>query len=257
MSGDIVSPHDRAIKISLRICYAIVRYILVMFILRSDRRVAPCNTAVLPFFAAPQSQVLVVLPLLIWQLVDHKASRHIIAWFVGGLFMIMAVVVSLHDGTKCPFPCGIPVYRACDSVSDAVAAHLLHYTRPFLQRHVIRIMLMVRVVLLRRLLSGKFASWGTDPARPRFGRFPSTPSNPGWRFGSKVKPFTWKLPASGALSHHVTLKALIVTCCCCCRVFAQLRRCGAHWRRCVSCMISCSLPQLTRSTISTSCWRSI
>jgi hypothetical protein len=45
-------------------------------------------------------QILVFLPLLIWQLVVIKAERHIIAWFIGGLFMTMAVVLSVHDGTN-------------------------------------------------------------------------------------------------------------------------------------------------------------
>lgn len=43
-------------------------------------------------------QVAVLIPILIWQLVTQNADRHTVAWFVGGLFTAMAVILSAHDG---------------------------------------------------------------------------------------------------------------------------------------------------------------
>lgn len=49
-------------------------------------------------FASPQLFVLV--PILVWQVVTQRASRHIIAWFVGGLFTAFAVLISMNDGAS-------------------------------------------------------------------------------------------------------------------------------------------------------------
>ena len=35
---------------------------------------------------------------MVWQLVDQRAQEHEVAWFVGGLFVLVAVPMSVHDG---------------------------------------------------------------------------------------------------------------------------------------------------------------
>ena len=53
----------------------------------------------------------------------NHAEEHVIAWFIAGIFTLVAVPMSFLD----------------------MFAHLLHYSQPSLQRYVIRILLMVRV----------------------------------------------------------------------------------------------------------------
>lgn len=64
----------------------------------------------------------VALPLMLWQLVNAGAERHIVAWFVGGLFAIIATTISVLD----------------------ITMHVLHYRVPSQQRFVVRILWMVR-----------------------------------------------------------------------------------------------------------------
>lgn len=59
---------------------------------------------------------------LIVEIALHHAEDHVIAWFVGGMFMLLAVPLSIQD----------------------IMMHLLHYTRPALQRFIVRILFMVR-----------------------------------------------------------------------------------------------------------------
>lgn len=50
------------------------------------------------------------------------SEKHVLAWFIGGMFMLIAVPMSFLD----------------------IVAHLLHYSQPDLQRYVVRVLLMVR-----------------------------------------------------------------------------------------------------------------
>jgi hypothetical protein len=54
-----------------------------------------------------RAQVAVLIPILIWQLVTLRSSRHVVSWFIGGLFTSVAVVMSAHDST-CPVTCARP-----------------------------------------------------------------------------------------------------------------------------------------------------
>jgi hypothetical protein len=65
------------------------------------------------------------------ELIVNHAERHSLAWAIGGLFMLLAVFTSFHD----------------------IAAHLLHYSKPVLQRYVVRIMLMARLRVVGILLA--------------------------------------------------------------------------------------------------------
>lgn len=60
--------------------------------------------------------LLVALPLCIMELNKHGAQTHVEGWFVGGLFVMMALPISLWG----------------------ILQHLIHYTQPHLQRHIIR-----------------------------------------------------------------------------------------------------------------------
>ena len=41
-----------------------------------------------------------MIPIMIWQLMDRRAEEHQVAWFVAGLFVLVAVPMSVHDGTS-------------------------------------------------------------------------------------------------------------------------------------------------------------
>ena len=43
-------------------------------------------------------QILVMFPLMVWQLCARRAAEHQVAWFVAGLFVLVAVPMSVHDG---------------------------------------------------------------------------------------------------------------------------------------------------------------
>lgn len=59
----------------------------------------------------------VALPMCIWELDKKDAQKHVIAWFVGGLFVMMALPISFWG----------------------ILQHLVYYSQPYLQRHIIRL----------------------------------------------------------------------------------------------------------------------
>ena len=60
--------------------------------------------------------LLVVLPLLVWELYREGTPDEFKAWFVAGIFMLLT----------------IPVFLV------GLVQHLLNYTQPHLQKHIIR-----------------------------------------------------------------------------------------------------------------------
>ena len=60
--------------------------------------------------------LLIALPLMIIEFQTHETEVHVQAWFIGGLFVVMALPISLYG----------------------ILQHLVHYTRPDLQRNIIR-----------------------------------------------------------------------------------------------------------------------
>lgn len=67
--------------------------------------------------------LLVAVPLLVIEFNIHGLERHLQGWFIGGLFVLLTVPISLWG----------------------ILQHLIHYTQPFLQRHIIRILWMVPI----------------------------------------------------------------------------------------------------------------
>lgn len=60
--------------------------------------------------------LLVLLPVLIWDLYREHAEASFKAWFVAGIFVLLT----------------IPIFLA------GLVQHLLNYTQPYLQKHIIR-----------------------------------------------------------------------------------------------------------------------
>lgn len=58
----------------------------------------------------------VALPLCVWELHKQDASTHVEAWFVAGIFVFLTVPISLWG----------------------ILQHLVNYTKPELQRRVVR-----------------------------------------------------------------------------------------------------------------------
>lgn len=75
--------------------------------------------------------LLIVLPICIVQLQKKGAKAHDQAWFIGGLFVLMALPITLWEITQ----------------------HLVHYTKPYLQKHIIRILWMVPIYALNAWLA--------------------------------------------------------------------------------------------------------
>uniref|UniRef100_A0A2C9JV03 Transmembrane protein 184C n=1 Tax=Biomphalaria glabrata TaxID=6526 RepID=A0A2C9JV03_BIOGL len=77
--------------------------------------------------------LVIAVPLCIWELEQNKAPDHVQAWFIGGMFVLMALPISFWG----------------------ILQHVINYTTPYLQRHIIRILWMVPVYALNAL---KFSS---------------------------------------------------------------------------------------------------
>lgn len=60
--------------------------------------------------------LIIALPLCVVELHQNGAARHVEAWFTGGIFVMMAIPISLWG----------------------ILQHLVNYTQPNLQRHIIR-----------------------------------------------------------------------------------------------------------------------
>ncbi|KAI8468436.1 MAG: organic solute transporter Ostalpha-domain-containing protein [Monoraphidium minutum] len=88
---------------------------------------------------------LLALPLTIWEFKNQGFSPHYQAWFVAGIFVIMTIPISVYE----------------------VAMHTEYYTRPRLQRHVIRILWMVPIYSIDAWLALRFkdARLYLDPVR--------------------------------------------------------------------------------------------
>ncbi|XP_067663082.1 transmembrane protein 184C-like [Haliotis asinina] len=78
----------------------------------------------------------VALPLCIWELNRTKKEVHVQAWFVGGLFVMMSLPISLWG----------------------IVQHLVYYTQPQLQRNIIRILWMVPIYALNAWFALRFPS---------------------------------------------------------------------------------------------------
>ncbi|GIL83404.1 hypothetical protein Vretimale_11220 [Volvox reticuliferus] len=78
---------------------------------------------------------LMALPLLVWEFQRIHYDVHRQAWFIGGIFAILSVPISIYE----------------------IALHTEYYTQPHLQKHVIRILLMVPIYAVDAWLALRFA----------------------------------------------------------------------------------------------------
>ncbi|KAI8798615.1 transmembrane protein 184C, partial [Biomphalaria glabrata] len=78
--------------------------------------------------------LVIAVPLCIWELEQNKAPDHVQAWFIGGMFVLMALPISLWG----------------------ILQHVINYTTPYLQRHIIRILWMVPVYALNAWFALRF-----------------------------------------------------------------------------------------------------
>jgi hypothetical protein len=78
--------------------------------------------------------VLIVLPIAAWDMYRHDMQPHFIAWFVSGVFVLLALPITFYE----------------------VAQHLENYRMPRLQRHVVRILLMVPIYAVDCWLALRF-----------------------------------------------------------------------------------------------------
>ena len=60
--------------------------------------------------------VLVAFPIMLWRMIEADVKAHIAAWFIAGMFVLLT----------------LPIFMA------GLVQHLINYTRPDLQRHIIR-----------------------------------------------------------------------------------------------------------------------
>lgn len=84
--------------------------------------------------AAAVSQVLTLAPFLTVELALHHAEKHVLAWFIGGLFTLVATTMSFQD----------------------IAGHILHFAQPELQPYAVRVLFMVAFPALPTLLCSGF-----------------------------------------------------------------------------------------------------
>ncbi|KAF8072632.1 hypothetical protein HT031_000292 [Scenedesmus sp. PABB004] len=88
---------------------------------------------------------LCALPLIFWEFKNQGFSPHYQAWFIAGLFVVLTIPIAVYE----------------------VAMHTEYYTRPRLQRHVIRILWMVPIYSVDAWLALRFkdARAYLDPVR--------------------------------------------------------------------------------------------
>ena len=116
--------------------------------------------------------VLIVLPVAAWDMYRHDMAPHFIAWFVSGVFVLLALPITFYEVRRGPASSGAlfrptsprtrPALLALSrSPSPSppplqVAQHLENYRMPRLQRHVIRILFMVPIYAVDCWLALRF-----------------------------------------------------------------------------------------------------
>ncbi|CAG5135698.1 unnamed protein product [Candidula unifasciata] len=78
--------------------------------------------------------LVIAVPLCIWELERTGAPDHVQAWFVGGLFVLMALPISVWG----------------------IVQHIVNYTTPHMQRYIIRILWMVPIYALNAWFALRF-----------------------------------------------------------------------------------------------------
>ena len=78
--------------------------------------------------------LIIVVPFLVIEFQAHEVEKYWQAWFIGGLFVLLTIPISMWG----------------------IIQHLIHYTEPFLQRHIIRILWMVPIYSIDAWLALRF-----------------------------------------------------------------------------------------------------
>ncbi|KAG2436373.1 hypothetical protein HXX76_006680 [Chlamydomonas incerta] len=93
----------------------------------------------------------IALPLTIWEFQKQHYDVHYQAWFIGGIFVILSMPISIYE----------------------IAMHTEYYTQPRLQKHVIRILLMVPIYAVDAWFALRFrrAREYLDPIRECYEAF--------------------------------------------------------------------------------------
>ncbi|XP_078356150.1 transmembrane protein 184C-like [Oculina patagonica] len=76
----------------------------------------------------------VALPLTVWELHKNRAQTHVQAWFIAGCFVFLTIPISLWG----------------------ILQHLVNYTKPELQRRIVRILWMVPIYATDSWLALRF-----------------------------------------------------------------------------------------------------
>ena len=74
---------------------------------------------------------LVALPFAVIELSDRGAENHVLAWVIAAVFVLLTVPLSVHD----------------------IVQHLLHFAKPHLQKHVVRLLWLVPIYSVTAFLS--------------------------------------------------------------------------------------------------------
>ena len=102
-----LSPAHRTAKIQLLALYGLVRappppalhspLVLTISLLYCNVAAATPTVATRP---TVHVQVLVAIPLCVRELIVFDSEEHIVVWFVAGMFVLLAVPLSLHGGAS-------------------------------------------------------------------------------------------------------------------------------------------------------------
>lgn len=76
----------------------------------------------------------VALPLTVWELHKNRAQTHVVAWFIAGCFVFLTIPISVWG----------------------ILQHLVNYTKPELQRRIVRILWMVPIYATDSWLALRF-----------------------------------------------------------------------------------------------------
>ncbi|XP_074650637.1 transmembrane protein 184C-like [Tubulanus polymorphus] len=80
--------------------------------------------------------LIIALPLSVWELTRAEAPPYVLAWFIGGIFVMLSIPISVWG----------------------ILQHLIHYTKPILQKPLIRVLWMVPIYGLNSWFALMFPS---------------------------------------------------------------------------------------------------
>lgn len=78
--------------------------------------------------------IIIGVPFFVIELLKRGTERHIVAWAVAGVFVLLTVPISVHT----------------------IVQHLMHYHRPDIQKYIVRILWMVPLYAVESYLSLRY-----------------------------------------------------------------------------------------------------